>query len=298
MLISYGMPEVTGWAIAGTGASFITDEAALTNGRPADATRMQWTSNPPTISDTVTLTATLASAINARCAAFLLPNILTAIPAGVKIELSGKLSSSPVALGGNALTQRTALLPNGAAALWAVFPSVSIDTFVVKVYNDKSGATWATASQYVDLGEAWCGKGADFATANDIETVLQGGLTQRQSHNNQAWPLAVKPYRQITANLVPMDVAVMRGPNPAQDDFETVANAIGQSATCVIIPKYIMDGKHANTGAPPPVISTATIDEQGLVRTAALGVIDQTIKISGNGQKYYTSPIVFGETPP
>ena len=298
MLISYSRPAIT-WAIAGTGASFVTSSSALTNGRPADTTRITWTSNVPSTGDTVTLTGTLANSISARLAGFLLPNISTAVPDGVKITVSGKLSGGAVALNGNSTSIRTALLPNGAAAAWFAFPAATIDTIIVTIYNDRNGSTWATASQNVDLGEIWIGKGADFDIANDLQIDNQGGLLQRQSHNNQAWPLAVQPFRVATANLLPMTETVAIGPNSAQDDFQTVLNAISTAATAVIVPAYMNRGSGpTDNGTPPATITTATINQQRLTRTAILGVVDQPIKFQGNGDVYFTSPVVFGESPP
>lgn len=298
MRISYGRPAGITWAIAGTGASFITDSAALTNGRPADTTRIQWLSVSPATSDTVTLTATLGTTIKAGLAGFLLPNLATAIPAGVKVTVAGKLAGSGVALNGNSTTIRTAALPNGATACWWVFPAVDIDTLIITIYNDKSGSIWATASQYVDLGEVWIGKSADFRVVGDVQVELDGGLLQRQSPNNQAWPLAVKPYRKLTANIVPMDETTAIGPNSAQDDYETVVNAITTAAACVLVPTYLHRQDGSPNGSPPPIIDSSTISQQRLTRTACLGVVAAPITTQGNGDKYFTSPIQFAETPP
>lgn len=300
MRVSYNRPTGITWAIAGTGASFITDATALTNGRPADATRIQWLSTgSPSITDTVTLTATLNTTIKAGCAALLLPNIATAIPTGVKITFSGKLSGGAVVLGGDAITNRTVTLPNGATAIFAVFPAVNIDKLIITIYNDQNGSTWATASEYVDLGEVWVGSVADFDVANDLEIQYQGGLLQRQSHNNQQWPLMVQPYRSVPVNVVPMEESVAIGPNSYQDDFETVAYALSTQATSVIILGYMLPGYDATAnGRPPASITSSTINEQRLARTFVLGCPDQAIKMTRNGDRFFVSPITFGESPP
>lgn len=304
MLISYSRPSGN---FVVTGGSFAPgfDGSALINGRPADATRMNWPSGSQTTSVTQVLTFTFTGgAITARCAALLIPANSTTnlMPAGVKVTFAGKLSGSSVPLNGNATTQRTVTLPNGSVAVWVVFPAVSIDTLIVTIYNDKNGSTWISASATHDLGEVWIGKGADFNVANDVETELMGGLLQRRSHNNQAWPLAVQPYRQLTVNLVAMAESIAIGPNSAQDDYETVRNALETAAACVLIPTYLnrgpVNGNSATNGAPPPTIDSTTISAQRLNRTAVLGVVEQPIKMAVNGDMYYTSPIVFGESPP
>lgn len=304
MLISYDRPPGN-WSV--TGGSFASgfDGSALTNGRPADATRMVWPSGAQTTSVTQVLTYTFTGgAIDARCAGLIIPAASTTnlMPAGVKVTFAGKLSGGNVALNGNAITQRTVTLPNGSVVIWVVFPAVSIDTLVVTIYNDKNGSTWISASANHDLGEIWVGKGADFNVANDIVKELMGGLLQRRSHNNQAWALEVQPYWQLTANLVAMEEYIAIGPNSAQDDYETVLEAISTAEAAVLIPSYLsrgpVNGNSATNGAPPPVIDSTTISNQRLNRMAVLGIVEQPIRLTANGDRFYTSPIVFGESPP
>jgi len=304
MLISYDRPPGT-WAVTGGAFASGFDGSGLTNGRPADSSRMVWPSGAQTTSVTQVLTFTfIGGAISARCACLIIPANSTTnlMPAGVKVTFSGKLSGSAVPLNGNATTQRTVALGNGAVAIWVVFPAVSIDTLVVTIYNDKNGSTWILASDTHDLGEVWVGKGADFNVANNVDVQLMGGTKERRSHNNQAWALQVQPYRQLTANLVPMTEAIAIGPNSAQDDYETVMNKLSTAKACVLIPSYLsrgpVNGNSATNGAPPPVINSTTINEQRLNRTAVLGVVNQPIRMTVNGDQYYTSPIVFGESPP
>lgn len=297
MLISYSRPSMT-FTIAGTGASFVTPASALTNGRPADATRLQWLSGTQTTASTVVITATFASAISARCAALLMPNIATAIPAGVKVTIAGKLSGSNVTIGGNALTTRTVTLPNGASAVHWVFPAVSIDTLVITIYNDLNGSTWAAASQYVDLGEMWCGKGADFAITENMKRDSQGGLLQRSSHNNQQWALQVQPFRTYECHFVPMAESYLLGPLSFQDDFETVANALNTQTTCVIIPSYLNVYNGSAQLIAAPTITTATIAQQRLNRYFCLGSPDVQVSWTRNGDFYSIGAFTFGESPP
>lgn len=289
MKISYGRPTGITWALSAT-AAFITVPQTLTNGRPADVTRFTWITGAQTTASVTVLTGTLGVTLNASCAAFLLPNLATAVPAGTKITISGTLSGGAVVLAGNALTLRTVTLPNGAKACWWVFPAASIDTIIITIYNDTnssgSSATWAVASQAVDLGEIWIGKSADFDISSDAEDDLLGGLLQRKSHNNQAWPLAVQPYRSLNVNLAPMTEAIAIGPNPAQDDFQTVRAAITVANATVLIPSYTTRGK------------TGEISQQRLTRTAVLGNPDSPTRVKASNDLFYTSPITFSESPP
>src|SRR5690349_16556915 len=118
MRISF-RPGVT-WSISGGDASFIGDPADLCNGQPASGCRIKWRTDSAQIADTVVLTGDLDETISAGCAALLMPRFSTesVIPAGVKVTFSGanvsSAGSTPVALGGNSLTGRTVLHPNGA----------------------------------------------------------------------------------------------------------------------------------------------------------------------------------------
>jgi len=56
-----------------------------------------------------------------------MPNISTALPAGVKVTVEGKLAGSDVALGGNSTTTRTVKLASGASAVMWAFPATTID---------------------------------------------------------------------------------------------------------------------------------------------------------------------------
>lgn len=297
MLISYGRPSIA-WTI--TGGTFITDSAALTNGRPADVTRIQWPSGTQTTATTVTLTGALGAAISPRCAGLILPNKATAVPTNVKVTVSGKMSGAAVNLNGNSLTQRTVTLPTGATVAWFIFPrgTPTIDTIIFTIYNDKGGATWAAASQFVDLGENWIGKGADFAVARDPEGTLEGGVMQRQSRNNQAQPLArEQPYRVDTFNLQAMTEIQAIGPNSNQDDFETVRAQLTTTSAYVLIPMYLKEGSAYTSDFLPVTVDATTISAQRLQRSARIGVTDSPIKLGGK-DKYYVSPITHQETPP
>lgn len=304
-LFSYGRPSNIAWSIAGTGAGIDGDPALLTNGRPADPCRLHWlSSGSPVIGDDIVLTGDLGAEMSVRCAAVLFPQNSTAtkLPAGTKIVLTGLLASSPVTIQGNASAAvglRTSLLPNGAVAIWFVFPAVTIDNLLVHIFNDKNGATWATASMPFDIGEIWVGNGADFNVKWDTEEQLEGGLLQRLSHNNQSWPLQTQPFKGYSINLVPMSEAIAIGPNAQQDDWETVYYAMSTASASVLIPRYMKRGSGpAANGQPPAVIDTSTIDAQRLVRSAKLGVLDANMKTVQTGDLYFTATAQFGETPP
>lgn len=307
MLISYTRPAIV-WSIVNNNPThaIVTAPnglAALSNGRPADPTLLLWTqTGASAIGDSFSLVATLSTPITPRCAAMLMSNIASAIPPGVKIVTTATLAAANVPLGGNSAIQRAQLLANGSAASWFAFPPGvgNVDTFVYTIFNDRNGATWlpSSAATLFTVGEGWVGKGSDFAIDLSADDELDGGLLQRASHNNQAWPLQVQPFRVLTVRLVPMQESAVIGPAAAnQDDFQTVRNAIATSPCCVLIPAYLKPGNlNALTGVPN--VTSGTISVPRLHRSAQLGVIDAAIKISGNGETFFVAPITHGETPP
>lgn len=302
MRISF-RPGVT-WSISGGDASFIGDSADLSNGQPASACRIKWRSDSAQITDTVVLTGDLDETIDAGCAALLMPAFSTesVIPAGVKVTFSGAIvntaGSTPVALGGNSLTVRTVLHPNGATRRPCVFPAVAINQIIITIYNDKSGATWATPGQYVDLGEAWVGDSSDWGVKQDFKLQLQGGLLQRKSHQNQNWPWAVKAYQSPAFNITPMSETEALGPRSDQDDFQTVMHKIAQAQSVVLIPSYLSRNNAGDRHSPPATIDATTISEQRLCRTFMIGNIDAAIELDGDNNEFFVSPISFGESPP
>jgi hypothetical protein len=288
-------PNIT-WALSGSaGSAFVSPSSYLTNGRPAQACRL----TAPTLATTaatLVLTGTLNQVLSCGCICVIFPMFSTAtlVPANVAITASGKLTGGAVVLGGNALTTVTQTLANGAIAVWFVFPSVNIDTIIITIPNLKGAAAWWTANMPFDIGEIWCGQCADFQLALNPDDEMDGGLLQRQTHNNQAWPLLVEPARQLTYNLVPMNETAMIGPT-TQPDFEQVRYALSTQPCCVAI-KYFL-----NTGNAPnnvPKITSATINTQRLHRSALLGVLGAPIKISGSGDVFYVAPVQMVESPP
>ena len=299
--------SITGVTIASSGsgadAAFVTSPSALYDGQPGTSTRISWmTGGSPVIGDYVEFTISLSAEIPARCAAFFSARFSTAnlVPAGVKMTCSGKLSSSPVVLGGNAATGvRTFLHPNGATRRPFVFPSASIDQLLLRIYNDKNGSTWATGGELVDLGELWVGKGTDWAVALDFGVAGQGGTLQRKSHENLNWAWAIRAFEQNPIKIVPMTrLQAFGGPGAVQDSFYTTMYELMYGTASLTIPVYLNTGA-AKIHAPPPVINTSTIDEQMLCCLTQIGNLgDQGINMTGNGDQYFVSPFSFGTSAP
>lgn len=77
------------------------------------------------------------------------------VPVGTKVTVAGKNGATNVALGGNALTLRTVLLPDGSVGLkWLFGSPTAIDTEVYTIYNDVNGVASIAAGQAMSIGEA------------------------------------------------------------------------------------------------------------------------------------------------
>jgi hypothetical protein len=305
-LFSFNRPSAITWSLtasSGTVPAFNGSPSLLTNGRPAMPCRTQWpTGGTINTAQTLTLTGALNKTIVARSAALLFPSQSTAaaaVPAGCPITCSGKLSGVAVPLGGNALTTTTVQLPNGAVAIWFVFPRATIDTIIFNIPNSNGSTTWATSAVLFDIGEAWIGEGADFQVAG-LDTSFEGGVLQRQSHNNQAWPLQLQAGKGYSITTVQMSESIFFGPNGSEYDWETVEYALSTQSAVVIIPAYMKRGSGPKTnGQPPASITSALIDSSRLQRMAKIGVLeDPGMKSSYVDQLNQVSTGVFGETPP
>lgn len=305
MLISTVPPGFSvSWAISGGDAAFVTpaDANDLSNGQPASPVRIKWRSDQinTTSSGTVVLTGTFSQPISARLAALLEPEYSTAalIPAGVKIVASGKLSGTPVSLGGDSATVRTVLHPNNAVRRPWVFPAVTIDAIVVTIWNDKNGSTWATANELIDIGTVWVGEGADYALKEDFKGGVSGGTLQRKSHEDQNWPWAAKAGKSPDLNITPMSETEAIGPRTDQMDFDSLTYRMAKGNTIAIVMSYL--SRPGNQGhKPPAVIDPTTISEQRLVRTFMIGGLGpQGISLNGNGDQFYVAPFSFSESPP
>lgn len=298
--------SVTGVTIASSDstAAFVTSPSALYDGQPGTSTRFSWvTAGSPAITDWVSFTVSLSAPIPARCLALLEARFSTAnlIPAGVKVTAAGKLSASPVTLGGNTQTGvRTFLHPNGAVRRPFVFLKQTIDQAVFTVWNDKNGSPWATAGELVDLGELWVGKGSDYAIANDYAFTIEGGTLQRKSHENLNWAWAIRAYEENPFNVVAMTQQQAIGPRTDEDPFQVLAYELAQNTASVLIPAYLAGGTNQYPiHAPPRVIDTTTIDEQRLCCTFAIGNLgDQGISMKGNNDLYQVAPFSFGSSAP
>ena len=142
--------------IAFSGATYLTGTGALTDSKPAKATRIEFDGVSTTDFVSVTSVWQTPTVIRGMHVIF-----QGGIPSGARAEAAGKRLADPgydYDLGGNSLTAETVERPDGTVMVTFLFdgadPIVGID---LTIYNDANGAAFATG--YIDIGEIFIGQG-------------------------------------------------------------------------------------------------------------------------------------------
>ena len=151
MLISYNRPPDIAWSLIGAGAAWLSDDAgaALINGRPAAASRLQWLSGAQTTASVLTLRGSWGTAIAPRVVGL----VGLTLPAGTLIRLAFR---RPADAGYTYLAdvpqQRIVQLPDGSRCAWFVLddgldPVIGVEYRIVNdVYGSASIAAGALVS--------------------------------------------------------------------------------------------------------------------------------------------------------
>lgn len=234
--------------VVGSGASIVTDNPTdLFNGRPADATRLQWLdAATPAITDYVDIQIERATPFSCGFAGLVGLDVLAAASsAGIKMAFTGKRSGDPdfsYSLGGNTALQRTMQRSDGSVAALTI-PNAGLDDLIglqLRIWNDQNGAVVFGPGDYVDLGDLIGSLGFDL----DIDAKWK--LTPPRnsypvSRNEQPWPFPYPPGRTFTASRsqIPFDEAYIDGANPCWQSLLTIC---GNGDVSVMIPRYGAQG--------------------------------------------------------
>lgn len=213
-IIGFNRPASPSWNIVGTGASFDTDAARLSNGIVSDLTAIVWLSGSQTTSSVLKLQSTWPIPQVVRLITFI---GLKDIPAGTKIVVTGKRQSDSdftYALGGNSATQRTVLLPDGSVGAWIIC-AAGLDPIIgyqIAVYNDVNGSTSFVASQFIYVGESDALAGLDVKIKDGGVAADYDGLPpEDRSVNKQPRILPSRPYRTNDTVTIPVTQATAIG---------------------------------------------------------------------------------------
>lgn len=251
MQFGYSRPSPITPAIAGTGASFVTPASALFNGRPADATRVQWLSGAQTTASVVQIQATWSKAIVPGIVGLFGLNLLgLASSAGLKFVFMGQRvgdTGFPYVLGGNTALVRSVTRSDGSTCAIGVCDAglTPIIGLQMSIYNDQNGAANIAASQNIDLGDLWVSPSFDADIEADWKLSfvdkMNSNVSTRTSINWQPWTVPYPPARTLSASKKNMQFsdAYVDGTNPCYQTMRTLA---GNGQVSVQIPRWGKSG--------------------------------------------------------
>ncbi|MEW5833661.1 MAG: hypothetical protein AB1832_01235 [Pseudomonadota bacterium] len=240
MLISYTRPNPIAWSLIGAGAAFVTDDAggALTNGRPAEATRLQWLTGAQTTGSIFTLRGTWGTAVVPRVVGL----VGLTLPAGTLITLAFR---RPADAGYTYLadvpSQRVTQLPDGSRCAWFVLdagldPVIGVE---YRIANDVDGAASIAADSTFDIGEAWVGPAVDIPHESGWGRGLTDPTTLRRSKGSQLFGREQRAWRTLQVRFTVTTVDEVAGGALANgEDWELVEAQLRAGASCVAIPRW------------------------------------------------------------
>ncbi len=291
--ISTDRPENIVWSLISspTGdAAVVTSLNYLSDGKIAIPTRITTDTGSISTSDAFNFKATVPGTVTPGkfVIAVFFPKTPFAVPAGVEIDAFSQHGLVTTALA----TGTTVQLNNGATA--AIFfvsalinggSPLAYDYLLISVLNNLNGSTWYTAGQTVDTGEIWFGSLNQFNLVTDPKFALIDPTLQRRSHNNNPWPLFIKPYKQWTFNFTPMSNT--KAYNSASvPSFDSVRYSLAAGNCALVLPRIYTPG-------------TTTINTVDLNQLACFGKPDQVGQISAVKEgPLWTATMLFGEAPP
>jgi len=184
MIASYSRPEDITWNLVGTGAEFLTDSAALNDGRPSSATRIQWLSGAQTTSSILYLRATWISGLaNIRLCGL----IGTTLPVGTKVVCRRRKDLSWDGAQEARIIQRH----DGVRVVWFYFDEDEEvrDGYEFEIFNDVNGVVGIEADSAFDIGEAWGGLCSQWCIRPTYGSGREDLSVMRQSIGGQPFPV-------------------------------------------------------------------------------------------------------------
>ncbi|MBN8922340.1 MAG: hypothetical protein BGP10_12460 [Rhodanobacter sp. 68-29] len=240
MLISYNRPPDIAWSLIGAGAAWLSDDAgaALINGRPAAASRLQWLSGAQTTASVLTLRGSWGTAIAPRVVGL----VGLTLPAGTLIRLAFR---RPADAGYTYLAdvpqQRIVQLPDGSRCAWFVLddgldPVIGVE---YRIVNDVYGSASIAAGAVVDIGEAWVGPTVEIPHTSDWKDLDNDPSTTRRSKGSQPFTAEVRGYRTLQVPFALAKRDAVRGGGLANGaDWQLVRAAIRAGNRLVAVPRF------------------------------------------------------------
>jgi len=278
MLISYNRPADIAWSLIGDGSAWLSDDAgaALTNGRPAAASRLQWLSGDQTTGSVLILRGTWGTAFAPR----LVGLVGLTLPVGTLISLAFRrpdddgytyLADEP--------QQRVVQLPDGSRCAWFVLDD-GLDAVIgleFHIANDVNGAASIAAGAAVDIGEAWVGPTVLVPHEKGWRDSSTDPSVTRRSLGSQIFTSARPAYRALKATLAFASLAQVRGGALANGmDWQLLRGALAGNAQVAGVMRY---------DSPAEIQRTAIF---------GAGTMDDISQLTG---PYYSSAITLAEAP-
>lgn len=240
MLISYSRPAIT-WSLIGAGAAWLSDDAgaALTNGRPASVSRLQWLSGAQTTASILTLRGVWGSAFAPRVLALL---GLT-LPVGTLITLAFRRSADAgYTYQADIASQRIVQLPDGSRCAWFVLadgldPVIGVE---FRIHNDVNGAAAIAADSTFDMGEAWVGPTVEIPHEAGWARGVADPTQVRRSYGGQPFGRTRRSWRTLKLRFAPAASAEVNGDGlAAGSDWEQVEAALLSGSPCAVLPRWL-----------------------------------------------------------
>jgi hypothetical protein len=240
MLISYSRPKPIAWSLIGDGSAWLSDDAgsALTNGRPAAASRLQWLSGAQTTDSVLALRGSWSTGFAPRVVGL----IGLSLPVGTLISLAFRRpADADYSYLADTYSQRVVQLPDGSRCAWLVLDA-GVDAAIgieYRIANDVDGASAIAAGAPVDVGEAWVGPAVDVAHEVGWARGINDPTVVRRSRGGQAFGSVLRSWRTLQARLAIADEGEVRGNGLANaSDWELVEAALAGGEPCVAIPRW------------------------------------------------------------
>lgn len=237
MLLGYGgytmSAAITGQS--GSGAAFLTNAAALFDGRTGSGTSLKWTNGTQTTSSYVEITVTIASPFGEASPRQGIAGFMNVqgVPYNLKTIIGG-------------ITQRLRYGPRLELCAWA-FPFANGTSLVTRLVNDDGTVTPPiAAAATVGIGEMFCGRLMSLPTLiyNSPSRAAQDPTAFQRSAGGQLWQLLRKPFWQAGASIGRFTNAdakggaasrLANGGNPAGViDIQTLQMLLSTTAVCAI----------------------------------------------------------------
>jgi hypothetical protein len=211
MKISYNRPAIA-WSLLGAGAAWLSDDAgaALTNGRPAAVSRLQWLSGAQTTASILTLRGTWATAF----APGVLALLGLTLPVGTLITLAFRRpADAGYTYQADVASQRVVQLPDGSRCAWFVLadgldPVIGVE---YRLHNDVNGAASIAADSAFEVGEAWVGPTVEILHTADWKDVDNDPSVTKRSKGSQPFTVEVRGFRTLQAPFAIAKLAAVRG---------------------------------------------------------------------------------------